>query len=191
MASGVNVRSVVARLYDHTGRYEDARVGVIDQSRKMLSGQHLRISHCVAQLSDEQLWWRPRPEMNSIANLMLHLAGNVGQWVIAGVTDGTFNRDRPGEFAATSGEAAEVLSTVMQDTGRRLADFDASRLLEPVVVQGFDTTRLGALLHAVGHFEGHAQEIVCLTRQQLGGAYDPLWKPTTPEHLAALTPTCR
>ena len=181
----------MAKLYDHTGRYDDACVGVIDQSRKMLAGQHLRIEHCVGQLSVEQLWWRPRHEMNSIANLMLHLAGNVGQWILSGVTDGTFDRDRPAEFAATEGDAAAVLQRMMYDVDERLKAFDPTRLLEPVMVQGFDTTRLGALLHAVGHFEGHAQEIVCLTRQQLGKAYDSLWKPTTPEHLAAQTPIGR
>ena len=26
------------------------------------------IRHCVDQLSDEQVWWRPREEMNSIGN---------------------------------------------------------------------------------------------------------------------------
>ena len=30
-----------------------------------------RITHCVGQLTDEQVWWRPRPDMNSIGNLML------------------------------------------------------------------------------------------------------------------------
>ena len=43
------------------------------------------IRHCVDQLSDEQVWWRPAKRMNSIANLMLHLAGNIRQWIIAGV----------------------------------------------------------------------------------------------------------
>src|SRR5262245_29165669 len=39
-----------------------------------------RIEHCLAQLNDEQVWWRPTESMNSIGNLLLHLAGNVRQW---------------------------------------------------------------------------------------------------------------
>src|SRR5438552_3239842 len=43
-----------------------------------------RIKHCLAQLSDEQVWWRPQPSLNSIGNLILHLCGNVRQWVVSG-----------------------------------------------------------------------------------------------------------
>ncbi len=178
-------------LYDHTGRYDDAGVGVLDQCRKMLLGQHLRITHCAGQLADSALWWRPREGMNSIANLMLHLAGNVGQWIVGGVGEQPFDRDRPAEFAAIDRPRAEVearLTGVVQKGVAVLAKFDPPRLLEPLIVQGFDTTRLGATLHAVAHFEGHAQEIVCLTRQQLGEAYQPLWQPTSPEQQSVLTP---
>ena len=178
----------IARLYDHTGRYDDTGVGVLDQCRKMLLGQHLRITHCAGQLGDAQLWWRPRPEMNSIANLMLHLAGNVGQWIVAGVGERDYERDRPAEFAAVDRPRAEVeatLDAVVHQAAAVLAKLPPPRLLEPLVVQGFDTTRLGAALHATAHFEGHAQEIVCLTRQQLGEDYVPLWVPTAPEHEAS------
>src|SRR5947207_7628776 len=58
-----------------------------------------RIRHCVGQLDDAQLWWRPHAAMNSIANLLLHLCGNLTQWIVAGVTEASDRRDRPQEFA--------------------------------------------------------------------------------------------
>src|SRR5262245_9693814 len=58
-----------------------------------------RVKHCPGQLTDEQVWWRSRPSLNSIGNLTLHLCGNVRQWVVAGPGEAEDGRDRPAEFA--------------------------------------------------------------------------------------------
>src|SRR5437773_12351320 len=59
----------------------------------------LRIKHCLGQLNDEQVWHRSQPGLNSISNLILHLCGNLRQWVVAGVGDAPDERNRPAEFA--------------------------------------------------------------------------------------------
>lgn len=41
-----------------------------------------QIVHCLEQLSEEQVWWRPHESMNSIGNLVLHLTGNIRQEII-------------------------------------------------------------------------------------------------------------
>ena len=48
-------------------------------------------------------------------------------------------------------------------------------------IQGFDVTGIGAVFHSVAHFRGHVQEIVHLTRSQLGDAYQFDFVPKTPE----------
>jgi hypothetical protein len=58
-----------------------------------------KIKHCLGQLSDEQVWWRPRPSLNSIGNLILHLCGNVRQWIVGGLGGAADSRDRPAEFS--------------------------------------------------------------------------------------------
>ena len=58
-----------------------------------------KIKHCLDQLTDGQVWWRPKPSLNSIGNLILHLCGNLRQWVVCGVGGATDNRDRPSEFS--------------------------------------------------------------------------------------------
>src|SRR6266545_2092794 len=58
-----------------------------------------RIVHCVNQLTDEQVWWRPPHGMNAIGNLLLHLAGNVQQMIADNLTGAPDTRDRPAEFA--------------------------------------------------------------------------------------------
>ena len=68
------------------------------------SYQHLvhaveKIEHCLGQLTVEQVWWRPTAEQNSIGNLVLHICGNVGQWILSGVGGMPDSRDRPLEFS--------------------------------------------------------------------------------------------
>ena len=91
--------------------------------QEILSEGIHKIEHCVDQLTDEQVWWRPATpgnrasksgnsssEMNSIANLMLHLAGNVRQWIISGVGGAKDVRNRPLEFSDHSNRSkAEIL----------------------------------------------------------------------------------
>ena len=72
----------------------------IARSRHHLSEDFLpKIERCVALLSDEQIWWRPNVESNSIGNLLLHLSGNARQWIVCGLGAGSDARDRDSEFA--------------------------------------------------------------------------------------------
>src|SRR3954470_19354179 len=85
----------------------------LNAARECLAEGLKKIEHCAHQLSDEQVWWRPRPDMNSIANLMLHLTGNVRQWIISGIGGAKDVRNRPGEFADQSRRSkAELLATL-------------------------------------------------------------------------------
>jgi hypothetical protein len=160
-----------------------------DAARRELSEGLSKIEHCLNQLTDEQVWWRPRPEMNSIANLMLHLAGNLRQWVVAGVGGAPDLRDRPGEFADRSGapksEVFAQLRAVIHECGAVLARLSPDDLVSSTRIQGYDLTRSGAILHAVPHFRGHVQEIIHMTRVQLGERYQFDFIPTTPEQISA------
>ena len=84
----------------------------LEFSRKKLFGQYWpRLKECVSPLTPEQIWWRPNDASNSIGNLLLHLNGNVGQWLVASFNRKEDARDRPAEFAAMEGAtAAELLA---------------------------------------------------------------------------------
>ncbi len=58
------------------------------------------MKECVTPLTEEQVWWRPNEASNSIGNLLLHLEGNVRQWLITSFNSKDDARDRPAEFAA-------------------------------------------------------------------------------------------
>lgn len=143
-----------------------------------------KIRNCIRQLSDAQIWWRPLPELNSIGNLMLHLAGNLQQWAVNGVQDVPDHRDRQAEFDANhagSGEQLfERLCRIVEAASDVIRDLSGPQLVASRDIQGFTLTVLGALQHTIPHFVGHTHQIVLLTRMQLGKDYGYHWTPELP-----------
>jgi hypothetical protein len=144
-----------------------------------------RIKHCLGQLNDEQVWRRSQPSLNSLGNLILHLCGNLRQWIVAGVSCASDVRNRPAEFAERGPipkeELMRRLEGVVEEAKHILAGVNAQQLVEVRRIQGFDVTGAAAIFDSVAHFRGHTQEIVHMTRLQLGDAYKFAWTPTTPE----------
>ncbi len=157
----------------------------IAQCRRRLAACHARIQHCLNQLSEDQLWWRPAAGMNSIANIILHLCGNARQWLVAGIHRAPDTRNRPQEFAEAGpipkADLIRQLSSVVQEADATLAVVTEPQLLEPRRIQGFDETVLSAILDSLAHFNGHTQEIVYIARLQLKDSYQFAWKPETAE----------
>jgi hypothetical protein len=144
-----------------------------------------RIKHCLGQLNDAQVWRRSQPSLNSIGNLILHLVGNLRQWIVAGLGGTSDVRNRPAEFAERGPIPKEVLlhnlEAVVEEAKRVLSGVDARQLAEVRRIQGFDVTGATAIFDSVPHFRGHTQEIVYMTRLELGDAYKFAWTPTTTE----------
>lgn len=157
----------------------------VDAARKQLADAAKKIKHCLDQLSDEQVWWRLRESQNSIGNLVLHLCGNVRQWIVSGVGGEADTRDRPKEFAQRGPIAkAELIARLDGTIAAADAVLEAlgpSQLLDERRIQGFDTTALSAVFDSLGHFNGHTQEIIYITRSQLGDDYEFQWTPSSPE----------
>ena len=155
------------------------------EAREQLAKAAEVIRFCLGQLNEEQTQWRPNESMNSVGNLVLHLCGNVRQWIISGVGGEPDMRDRPKEFAERGPFRTEDLARQLDELAERadavLRTVPAPQLLERRRIQGFDTTGLSAIFDSVAHFKGHTQEIVFLTRTQLGDDYRFQWVPSTPE----------
>jgi uncharacterized damage-inducible protein DinB len=118
------------------------------------------------------MWIRGNESENAIGNLVLHLCGNVGQWIVSGVGGRPDVRDRDREFQTREGasaqELAERLSTVVDEATAVLAHVTAKRLSEPVTIQGYDVTVLECIYHVVEHFSGHTGQIIFATKALTG-----------------------
>jgi uncharacterized damage-inducible protein DinB len=139
----------------------------------LLLGRYLeRIQLAVGKLDEEQLWWRPAEGTNSVGNLLLHLRGNLTQWVVSGIGGAPDGRRRSLEFSATGGGTAQELLaglTEAVDRCRELAaGLDDAELERVRSIQGYDVTGLVALYHAVEHMSYHTGQIVYVAKQLLG-----------------------
>ena len=156
-------------------RAENLDVGraFLERSMYFLHAQYLpKIKRCLEQLSDAQVWSRANDASNSIGNLLLHLRGNLRQWIVCGVGEQPDDRDRQSEFDAQEGaSSAELLSrleaTVNEAVGV-LYRLEVARLTERTEIQGRDVTVLGAVYHAVEHFGQHAAQIITMTKAITG-----------------------
>ena len=78
---------------------DELATAVGTEAANELASALARIKHCLGQLSDEQVWWRPHPSLSSVGNFVLHRCGNLRQWIVAGLGGTADVRDRPAEFA--------------------------------------------------------------------------------------------
>ncbi len=150
-------------------------------SAELLDQSMIKITHCLGQLNEEQVWWRPRPSMNSIGNLCVHIAGNLRQWGIVPFEDAPDQREREREFSAElqipTTELTGDLAAVVSDAKKIWLALGSDRLLESTNIQGFEVTHMHAISHTSGHFVGHAHQIISLTRIQKGEEYRFQWSP--------------
>jgi len=156
-----------------TGNAGTSDAEFIEASRVFLRDDYLpKLLHCVEQLSDEDLWWRPNEVSNSIGNLILHLSGNLRQWIISSVGGAEFKRDRDGEFAARGPVArAELITNLKQtisEVDRVLEVLDSRRLLERLKIQKYEVSTLQAVYHVVEHFGYHLGQILYIYKMRTG-----------------------
>ncbi len=161
----------------------------------------VNIASCVARLSDEQMHHRGGQHENSVVNLLVHLQGNIRQWILSGVAGQQDHRDRDAEFAldlrmsgadalaalrVTITQARAIIEGVsparlMQTLSAPLAGVQALEGVAPVHLQFSATepsgavqseTVLVAIAHIFSHLEYHTGQIVLLTKQMLGRDLD-------------------
>jgi uncharacterized damage-inducible protein DinB len=127
-----------------------------------------KIRLALSAMPAEQLWHRANAASNSPANLVLHLSGNVRQWIVSGVGGAPDVRARDAEFAAREGAGLEALLTTLEsacaDAVAVLGHLDAAALTETRTIQGRRTTVFAAIYHVVEHFSGHTGQLILLAK---------------------------
>ena len=151
------------------------------ESRRLLRSEYLpKIERCLERLSEEDVWWRPNETSNSIGNLLLHLCGNVGQWIIGGVGQRECERHRQQEFDERSHlpwrDLLAKLKATLAEADEVIGSLDSESLLARRHIQNDDVTVLEAIYHVVEHFGMHTGQIIVLTKMRTGTDLK-LWQP--------------
>jgi uncharacterized damage-inducible protein DinB len=138
------------------------------------AGYIRRIDECVDRLSDEQIWWRPNAATNSVGNVLLHLKGNLSQWMLASLGGVAYERRRSAEFdadaSASKAQLLEDLRRVVERCRTIILGLSAEELRRPLRIQGYDIDGYHAVLHAMEHMSYHTGQIVHITKELLGPA---------------------
>jgi len=150
-------------------RTDDLPDPTVQEVRQVLVETYTpRIARCLKLLSEEEIWWRPNRASNSVGNLVLHLQGNVRQWIISGLGKQTDQRNRAREFAETGSIARRALLSGLHKTVKEadevLANLRRADILRTYSIQGFSVTGLQAACHVAEHFAFHAGQIIFVTK---------------------------
>jgi uncharacterized damage-inducible protein DinB len=139
---------------------------------RLLDDYFVKIAAAIDSLDNEQVWRRPNESSNSIGNLLLHLSGNLRQWIISGVGGADDTRDRAREFAArasvskcelvelmkeTLDEADAILAKIEDECAATNSDAPLQRVCRP---QAYEVTVFDAIFHVVEHFSYHTGQII-------------------------------
>jgi uncharacterized damage-inducible protein DinB len=147
---------------------ETARAFLEEARFHLRDGYLPKIERCLERLTDEQVWWRAGESSNSVGNLLLHLEGNLRQWIVSGVGGAEDLRVRDREFSERRGvpreELLSRLRTTLAEADDVLARLDPAKLLELRRIQSLDVTVLSAVFHVVEHFSMHTGQIILVTK---------------------------
>ena len=146
---------------------------IVGQTVRVLRQVYLpRIVSCLQQLPQDQVWWRPNAASNSAGNLVLHLTGNVRQWIVSGLGGAADVRERDLEFSERGPLPRRALvvrlrRTVMEAC-RVLVRLSPDDLARVHAIQKYQVTGAEAALHVAEHFSHHAGQIILLTKMLTG-----------------------
>ncbi len=162
----------------------------LDRSRYYLTHEYpVKIRHALREVPGTAVWRRENDSSNSIGNLLVHLTGNIRQWIVGGLGGLPVERDRASEFARCDGPDSEILmlglESVIRDADSVLATLSEHDLVRPFTIQGRETTGLAAIYHVVEHFAMHTGQIILLAKlhapgrirfyEDAGGRAIPIW----------------
>ena len=131
--------------------------------RRVFEENFQRIEKCLTLLTEEEIWWRPNTESNSVGNLILHLEGNARQWIVAGLGQQTDIRKRQTEFdekgpiaSAVLLQKLMVLQTDIEAVFSKITETDLQKVYP---VQVYQESGISILIHVIEHFSYHVGQI--------------------------------
>lgn len=141
---------------------------IIGQAIFRLNENTPRIKKCLDELTEQEVWKRPNESSNSVGNLIIHLCGNITQYIISSLGGKNDGRERVKEFETRGGytkaELFEKLSSTVDEAIEVIKNTDEEKLLKVRSVQGFEYSGVGNIIHVVEHYSYHTGQIAFFTK---------------------------
>jgi uncharacterized damage-inducible protein DinB len=141
-----------------------------------------QVRECLAQLDDEQIWWRPNESSNSVGNLVIHLAGSLSHYLNRGIGRFEYDRDRAAEFAERRHIPKDELLAIFDDmVSKAEQTFDAltvERLGDPSPEPKMYTLVVEDVISVMSHIANHTGQILWITKMLKDGALNEVWMKT-------------
>ena len=141
---------------------------LIEQSLFRLNENTPKIEKCLNELTEDDIWKRPNNSSNSVGNIILHLCGNINQYIISSIGGKEDIRKRAEEFSTKGGYSKTELFNKLTITVNEAADIISKcnnvELLRLRIVQGFEKSGVGIIIQVVEHYSYHAGQIIFWTK---------------------------
>ena len=141
--------------------FKEQAIYRMEESRK-------RVLACLDLVPEERIWEQPNPALNSIGNLVLHLCGNITQYILTTLGGAADHRNRDAEFSTRGGknraELKAIFDDVLQQSIDRIASATDQELAMVKSVQVYELSGIGIILHVTEHLSYHTGQIALLTK---------------------------
>lgn len=142
---------------------------IVENARYRMDESTRMIYKSLELVSEEELWQRPNDSLNSIANLIIHLCGNITQYAISSLGETADIRERDKEFSLKSGcDKAALLFKLSETVARAqqvMKGASTAQLLKKREVQGYQFSGIGIVMHVVEHYSYHTGQIAFWVKQ--------------------------
>lgn len=127
-----------------------------------------KLKTCLDELTEEDVWKRPNEHSNSVGNLLLHLSGNIRQWVISSLGDIEDKRERDKEFSTDGGysksEMAAKLFSTIDEAKKIIQNISEEEIFKKRKVQGYSYSGISIIIHITEHYSYHTGQIIFWTK---------------------------
>ena len=142
----------------------DVELEFIGQSIQRIEENTPRIVKCLKLLTEDEVWQRPNNSSNSIGNLIVHLCGNITQYIILALDESKDTRNRDMEFSLAKAQLLQMLQNTVSRATEILKTLEISKLINIHSVQGFELSGIGIIIHVVEHYSYHTGQISFFTK---------------------------
>jgi len=140
----------------------------ISESLRRIDENTQKLSVCLNEFEEPDVWKRPNPHSNSVGNIILHLCGNIRQYAISSLGNMKDIRERDKEFSAEGGymksELLKKLTETIEQAKSIIQSAGEEELLRKRKVQGYLHSGVGIIVHITEHYSYHTGQIIFWTK---------------------------